>query len=151
MSRKPASLIGRGKEVAILNREAKFTVKFWGVRGSIPCPGLAYHRYGGNTPCVEMTCGDKTLIFDAGTGLRSLGQELVKKGKIEAEIFFSTLIWTILLAFHFSHLRSIQKISSKFGPLFLISKYQLRKFSKNLLLRQCSRFPSKYLMHSSIF
>ncbi len=89
MSRKPASLIGRGKEVAILNREAKFTVKFWGVRGSIPCPGLAYHRYGGNTPCVEMTCGDKTLIFDAGTGLRSLGQELVKKGKIEAEIFFS--------------------------------------------------------------
>ena len=64
-------------------------VKFWGVRGSIPCPGLAYHRYGGNTPCVEITCGDKTLIFDAGTGLRALGQELIKKGKIEAEIFFS--------------------------------------------------------------
>ena len=64
-------------------------VKFWGVRGSIPCPGLAYHRYGGNTPCVEITCGDKTLIFDAGTGLRALGQELVKKGETEAEFFFS--------------------------------------------------------------
>ena len=72
-----------------MNKEAKLTVKFWGVRGSIPCPGLAYHRYGGNTPCVEITCGDKTLIFDAGTGLRALGQELIKKGKIEAEIFFS--------------------------------------------------------------
>ena len=72
-----------------MNKEAKLTVKFWGVRGSIPCPGLAYQRYGGNTPCVEITCGDKTLIFDAGTGLRALGQELIKKGKIEAEIFFS--------------------------------------------------------------
>ena len=72
-----------------MNKEAKLTVKFWGVRGSIPCPGLAYHRYGGNTPCVEITCGDKTLIFDAGTGLRALGQEFIKKGKIEAEIFFS--------------------------------------------------------------
>ena len=72
-----------------MNKEAKLTVKFWGVRGSIPCPGLAYHRYGGNTPCVEITCGDKTLIFDAGTGLRVLGQELIKKGKIEAEIFLS--------------------------------------------------------------
>lgn len=72
-----------------MNKEAKLTVKFWGVRGSIPCPGLAYQRYGGNTPCVEITCGDKTLIFDAGTGLRALGQELIKKGKNEAEIFFS--------------------------------------------------------------
>ena len=72
-----------------MNKEAKLTVKFWGVRGSIPCPGLAYQRYGGNTPCVEITCGDKTLIFDAGTGLRALGQELIKKGKIEADIFFS--------------------------------------------------------------
>ena len=72
-----------------MNKEAKLTVKFWGVRGSIPCPGLAYQRYGGNTPCVEITCGDKTLIFDAVTGLRALGQELIKKGKIAAEIFFS--------------------------------------------------------------
>ena len=72
-----------------MNKEAKLTVKFWGVRGSIPCPGLAYQRYGGNTPCVEINCGDKTLIFDAGTGLRALGQELIKKGKNEAEIFFS--------------------------------------------------------------
>ena len=50
---------------------------------------MAYQRYGGNTPCVEITCGEKTLIFDAGTGLRALGQEFIKKGKIEAEIFFS--------------------------------------------------------------
>ena len=53
---------------------------------------FAYQRYGGNTPCVEITCGDKTLIFDAGTGLRALGQELIKKGKIE--VIFSSVTLT---------------------------------------------------------
>ena len=29
-------------------------VRFWGVRGSIPVPGRATNRYGGNTSCVEV-------------------------------------------------------------------------------------------------
>jgi ribonuclease BN (tRNA processing enzyme) len=33
-------------------------------------------RYGGNTPCVEIRCGPYTLIFDAGTGIRPLGNAL---------------------------------------------------------------------------
>ncbi len=67
-----------------------FTVRFWGVRGSIPCPGPETVRYGGNTPCVEVRCGDRLLIFDAGTGIRPLGNALAKKnGPIDADIFFS--------------------------------------------------------------
>jgi phosphoribosyl 1,2-cyclic phosphodiesterase len=53
-------------------------VRFWGVRGSIACPGPNTLRYGGNTPCVELVCGRHTLIFDAGTGIRHLGNALVK-------------------------------------------------------------------------
>jgi phosphoribosyl 1,2-cyclic phosphodiesterase len=53
------------------------SIKFWGVRGSIPCPGPETSRYGGNTSCVEVRCGDHLLIFDAGSGLRKLGEELV--------------------------------------------------------------------------
>jgi phosphoribosyl 1,2-cyclic phosphodiesterase len=53
-------------------------VRFWGVRGSIACPGSNTLRYGGNTPCVEVICGRDTLIFDAGTGIRQLGTSLVK-------------------------------------------------------------------------
>lgn len=30
----------------------EFFVRFWGVRGSIPCPGRKTQRYGGNTPTV---------------------------------------------------------------------------------------------------
>ncbi|MGC1996916.1 MAG: MBL fold metallo-hydrolase, partial [Pseudolabrys sp.] len=58
--------------------KASMRVRFWGVRGSIPCPGPSTIRYGGNTPCIEVRCGDHVLIFDAGTGLRSLGIELLK-------------------------------------------------------------------------
>ena len=65
-------------------------VRFWGVRGSIPCPGPATIRYGGNTPCIEVRCGERVLIFDAGTGLRSLGIELLKDRKIrDVDIFIT--------------------------------------------------------------
>ena len=50
------------------------TVRFWGVRGSIACPGPDTVRYGGNTSCVEIRCGDHLMVFDGGTGLRLAGQ-----------------------------------------------------------------------------
>jgi phosphoribosyl 1,2-cyclic phosphodiesterase len=56
------------------------SVRFWGVRGSIACPGPETMRYGGNTSCVEIRCGSQTLIFDAGSGIRQLGNALVEAG-----------------------------------------------------------------------
>ncbi len=53
-------------------------VRFWGVRGSIACPGPGTARYGGNTSCIEVRCADKLFIFDGGSGLRLLGNELMK-------------------------------------------------------------------------
>src|SRR6185437_7588465 len=65
-------------------------VRFWGVRGSIACPGPETIRYGGNTPCIEVRCGNHVLIFDAGTGLRALGNSLVKDKTIrEMDIFLT--------------------------------------------------------------
>jgi phosphoribosyl 1,2-cyclic phosphodiesterase len=69
---------------------AALSVRFWGVRGSIACPGPSTSRYGGNTPCVEIRCGKHTLIFDAGTGIRMLGNALVEHGNGEGfDIFLS--------------------------------------------------------------
>lgn len=57
-------------------------MKFWGVRGSIPTPGKHTVRYGGNTPCLELRLDDDQLIiFDAGTGIRSFGDDLINKGE----------------------------------------------------------------------
>jgi phosphoribosyl 1,2-cyclic phosphodiesterase len=58
----------------------EFIVRFWGVRGSIACPGPGTVRYGGNTSCVEVRCGGQLFIFDGGSGLRLLGNELTKGG-----------------------------------------------------------------------
>jgi phosphoribosyl 1,2-cyclic phosphodiesterase/ActR/RegA family two-component response regulator len=54
-------------------------VRFWGVRGSIPSPGKETSGYGGNTSCVEVRVGDQIIILDAGSGIRRLGQSLMKE------------------------------------------------------------------------
>jgi phosphoribosyl 1,2-cyclic phosphodiesterase len=67
-----------------------FMVRFWGVRGSIACPGAGTARYGGNTSCVEVRCADQLFIFDAGSGLRLLGNELLKGGQPhDFDLFFT--------------------------------------------------------------
>lgn len=70
-----------------------FTIHFWGVRGSIACPGPETVRYGGNTPCIEMRVGSERLIFDGGTGLRVLGQSLLSQMPVEAYMFFTHSHW----------------------------------------------------------
>ncbi|MFH1728738.1 MAG: MBL fold metallo-hydrolase [Pseudomonadota bacterium] len=79
----------------------KIKVKFWGVRGSIPTPGKETIRYGGNTSCVEIRVADKILIFDGGTGLRLLGEELLKEKTVSASIFFSHFHWDHIQGFPF--------------------------------------------------
>jgi phosphoribosyl 1,2-cyclic phosphodiesterase len=65
------------------------TVRFWGVRAHIPVPGPETAEFGGNTACVEVRCGRDLLIFDAGTGIRPLGQSLLREAPLEADLFFS--------------------------------------------------------------
>lgn len=57
----------------------RFYVRFWGVRGSYPTPGLQTLRHGGNTACVEIGAGKRIIIFDAGSGIIRLGEELKQR------------------------------------------------------------------------
>ena len=71
-------------------------IKFFGTRGSVPTPGQDTVRYGGNTCCVEVTWGENhRLIFDAGTGIRILGERLSLNGTPPGriDIAFSHLHW----------------------------------------------------------
>jgi phosphoribosyl 1,2-cyclic phosphodiesterase len=73
-------------------------VRFWGVRGSIPVPGRATNRYGGNTSCVEIRPrGEAPIIIDAGTGIRKLGKSLMEgafgDGRGAASILISHTHW----------------------------------------------------------
>lgn len=72
------------------------TVRFWGVRGSIPVPGVSTARFGGNTSCVEFRCGSQRLILDAGTGIRGLGSALLLEqpsGPLKVDLLLSHLHW----------------------------------------------------------
>jgi phosphoribosyl 1,2-cyclic phosphodiesterase len=78
-------------------------IKICGSRGSLPTPGPATQRYGGNTTCVEVRsdCGEIAII-DAGSGLHNLGKELsAEKGVSKARFFFTHAHWDHLLGFPF--------------------------------------------------
>lgn len=81
-------------------------VRFWGVRGSISCAGAEYVRYGGNTSCLEVTAGGRRLIFDAGTGIRTLGLQLARQAPLDIDIYFTHT--------HLDHLSGL----TFFAPLF---------------------------------
>ena len=81
--------------------EDQFIIHFWGVRGSIACPGAATVKYGGNTPCVEMLVGGYRLIFDAGTGIHVLGQSLLSHLPVSGHLFFSHSHWDHIQGFPF--------------------------------------------------
>lgn len=86
----------------------RFLVRFWGVRGSYPTPGFHTLRHGGNTSCVEVRVGTHTLVFDAGSGIIRLGDELLRNmdGKTYLSLFLTHAHADHLVGFPF------------FAPLF---------------------------------
>src|SRR5882724_5910554 len=73
------------------------TLRFWGVRGSTPTVDKATWRYGGNTPCLELTTpAGGRVILDCGTGLRMLGRHLEsaqESKRIETHVFVTHYHW----------------------------------------------------------
>jgi len=82
-------------------------IKFWGVRGSIPCPGPDTVRYGGNTSCIELRFEDpdRQIILDGGSGIRDLGNFMMAndfpKGPIDTELFLTHTHWDHIMGFPF--------------------------------------------------
>lgn len=68
---------------------------FWGVHGTLPRPGPGTIRYGGNTSCVALEFPRGQLfVFDAGTGIKKLGDHLVTRGgRVQGKIFISHPHW----------------------------------------------------------
>lgn len=46
-----------------------FKVSFLGVRGSTPCAGPEFVKYGGHTSCVMVEIEDQVFFLDAGSGI----------------------------------------------------------------------------------
>jgi CheY-like chemotaxis protein/phosphoribosyl 1,2-cyclic phosphodiesterase len=76
---------------------SRVVVTYWGVHGTLPTPGPAYTRYGGNTPCVSVEVGGEPLcVFDAGSGIKRLSDQVMASAGTErftARIFISHTHW----------------------------------------------------------
>jgi phosphoribosyl 1,2-cyclic phosphodiesterase len=71
-------------------------IRFWGMRGGVPRSSKDNSRYGGNTACVEVRCGETLIIIDAGSGLVNLGMALMTQLQdrpLEAHLFLSHTHW----------------------------------------------------------
>lgn len=100
-------------------------IKCWGSRGSIPVSGKEYIKYGGDTTCIEIrTKNDEIIIVDAGTGIRRLGNQLLKEGRSEYHLIFTHAHWDHLMGLPF------------FKPLY--------RSDSELLTYRCP-FPGKYV------
>ena len=88
----------------------RIAVRCWGTRGSIPSPGPATAGYGGNTTCVEIQAGESRIIFDAGTGIRLLGDKLMAEKASKAAIF--------LTHFHWDHIQGFPFFAPVYNPEF---------------------------------
>lgn len=86
----------------MVKKPNNFRVTFWGVRGSLPVPGPATVKYGGNTSCVQVEIGRRLFIMDAGTGIYHLGQYLIRtREKVKGDIFISHTHWDHIQGFPF--------------------------------------------------
>jgi ribonuclease BN (tRNA processing enzyme) len=94
-------------------------VQFWGVRGTFPSPGRDKVRYGGHTPCASVLSGSgEVLVVDAGTGIKDLGDCLVRErgeGPLRISLF--------LTHFHLDHVLGFPFFAPLFGPDVALTIY----------------------------
>lgn len=77
-------------------------IKCWGSRGSISVSGSGYLKYGGDTTCVEITAkSGQSIIVDAGTGIRRLGNSFLQRNIKDCFLLFTHGHWDHILGFAF--------------------------------------------------
>jgi len=84
-------------------------LKIWGCRGSVATPGPETITYGGNTSCVEVLLeSDAALVLDAGTGIRELGFDLIRRGTRNIHLFLTHL--------HLDHVEGLRFFAPLWDP-----------------------------------
>ena len=109
-------------------------IRFWGVRGTIPTPGPNTVRYGGNTACLDiLTSNGHVIILDAGTGIRALGETLLKEypQKLTGWIFLSHTHWD-----HIQGLPFFAPLQSRKNRFHLIGQKRTNIHLERIISRQ---------------
>ncbi len=92
-------------------------ITFWGTRGSIATPGRSTEKYGGNTSCVNVVWENRHFIFDAGTGIRGLGVEIMAGSPTASK----TEINLLLSHTHWDHIQGMPFFQPAYSPRFRLN------------------------------
>ena len=104
-----------------MTRSGGINVTFWGVRGSTPCEGPQYERYGGHSSCVSLEVdGQPPIIFDLGTGLTPYGESL---GGSSTPVRGSVLLTHL----HWDHVQGLPFFTPLHHPDSLLDVYGPRQ------------------------
>ena len=104
----------------------KTKIRFWGCRGSFPCPDKNKIEFGGDTSCVEIRTSDNNLvILDMGTGLKRLGEKII------SDTSYPKKINIILSHYHLDHLLGFLMFAPLFSPEYTINIYSRESHGKN--------------------
>ncbi len=117
-------------------------IRCWGSRGSIPISGKEYLKYGGDTTCIELrTKNDDIIIIDAGSGIRRLGNNLIKEGRHDFNIIFTHAHWDHILGFPF-----FKPLYRKETRINILGAILAQESIKNILSKtmQAPNFPVRF-------
>ena len=93
---------------------SNLAITIWGCRSSSSAVSPVVTRYGTHTSCVSVETQKHLFVFDAGSGISLLGDELVKNGKFKD-------FWLFLTHFHHDHIEGLPGL-----PLARDAAYTLR-------------------------
>jgi phosphoribosyl 1,2-cyclic phosphodiesterase len=69
----------------------------------MPTPGPDTVLFGGNTSCLEVRCDERLIIIDSGSGIRKLGDKIMRedlpKGPLSIDILVTHTHWDHILGF----------------------------------------------------
>uniref|UniRef100_A0A7C4TAA4 MBL fold metallo-hydrolase n=1 Tax=candidate division WOR-3 bacterium TaxID=2052148 RepID=A0A7C4TAA4_UNCW3 len=109
-------------------------IRFYGTRGSLPVSSTETLKYGGNTTCVYIeTQGGKSIIIDAGSGIRELGDYLIKNNKFLLYLVFTHYHWDHIQGFpFFAPLYNRKTIINVYGPTKEVDPEQALSYQMNV-------------------
>ena len=93
------------------------SLKFYGTRGSLPVCNPSFQEFGGDTTCIAIhrKINDKISIFDAGTGIRELGRNIIKNFPDQEDLFLA------FSHFHWDHIQGFPFFEPAYNPDLFIN------------------------------
>lgn len=96
-------------------------VKFWGVVGSCPGRDLEMSKISSNTSCISVECGNRLIIFDAGSGIVQLANNMENIKKFDSiDIFITHYHYDHVIGIPFASIfYNLNLVINIHGPVFL--------------------------------